>query len=109
MDRSTGRSTEGLAHLRQSVEDILTTPLGSRPMRRDYGSRLMELTDRPINEAARMEFFAATVEALDRWEPRLKVKQVGLVAADEPGRVSISVRAEYLPDGREVKMDGIVV
>ena len=37
------------AHLRQSITDILTTPLGSRVLRRDYGSRLYELIDAPIS------------------------------------------------------------
>jgi phage baseplate assembly protein W len=35
MSRFTGRSLGGDAHLRQSVADILATPLGSRVMRRD--------------------------------------------------------------------------
>ncbi|HAL68756.1 MAG TPA: phage baseplate protein, partial [Pseudomonas sp.] len=33
LDRRTGESISGLDHLRQSIEDILTTPLGSRRMR----------------------------------------------------------------------------
>jgi antitoxin StbD len=33
MDRRTGQSVSGLAHLRQSIEDILTTPVSSRRMR----------------------------------------------------------------------------
>jgi phage baseplate assembly protein W len=28
----------GIEHLRQSIRDILTTPIGSRIMRRDFGS-----------------------------------------------------------------------
>ena len=43
MDRETGKSLSGIEHLRQSIRDILTTPIGSRVMRRDYGSRLFEL------------------------------------------------------------------
>ena len=35
MNRNTGRAVAGLEHLRQSVADILTTPVGSRVMRRD--------------------------------------------------------------------------
>ncbi|KPN28874.1 baseplate wedge subunit [Halolamina pelagica] len=41
VDRTNGQRLEGLAHIRQSVADILTTPLGSRVMRRDYGSLLL--------------------------------------------------------------------
>lgn len=42
-DANTGKALEGMAHLRQSIRDILGTPLGSRVMRRDYGSELPAL------------------------------------------------------------------
>lgn len=41
--RLTGRVIDQDAHLTQSITDILTTPKGSRVMRRDYGSRLADL------------------------------------------------------------------
>ena len=41
----TGESLSGLDHLRQSIADILSTPLNTRVMRRDYGSRIPELID----------------------------------------------------------------
>ncbi len=37
MDAKTGKVLEGLEHLKQSIIDILTTPVSSRIMRRDYG------------------------------------------------------------------------
>ncbi|HCF6085938.1 TPA: phage baseplate protein, partial [Pseudomonas aeruginosa] len=33
LDRRTGQPLSGVAHLKQSIEDILTTPLGTRRMR----------------------------------------------------------------------------
>jgi phage baseplate assembly protein W len=72
----TGKILSGLAHLRQSIRDILTTPLGSRVMRRNYGSRLFDLVDNPLNEQTLVDLFAATAEALIRWEPRLQVTRV---------------------------------
>ena len=44
---ATGKRLEGNAHLAQSIADILTTPLGTRLMRHDYGSLLPELIDQP--------------------------------------------------------------
>jgi hypothetical protein len=44
-DKETRKALEGIDHLKQSIIDILTTPIGSRVMRRDYGSRLFELVD----------------------------------------------------------------
>jgi Phage baseplate assembly protein W len=50
LDRRTGESISGLDHLRQSIEDILTTPLGSRRMRPEYGSKLRRYVDMPVND-----------------------------------------------------------
>lgn len=81
----TGRAIEGAAHLRQSITDILTTPIGSRIMRREYGSLLPELIDQPFNGATRMKLFGATATALMRWEPRLRLTRIDLVPSSEPG------------------------
>ncbi|MCJ7475671.1 MAG: baseplate assembly protein W, partial [Wolbachia endosymbiont of Homalodisca vitripennis] len=48
MDAKTGKALEEIDHLKQSIIDILTTPVNSRIMRRSYGSRLLELVDKPI-------------------------------------------------------------
>ena len=63
MNRNTGRAVAGLEHLRQSVADILTTPVGSRVMRRDYGSLVPELIDQPDNETTQVRLFSAVAGA----------------------------------------------
>lgn len=73
MAHESGRSVEDLAHIQQSVSDILHTPLGSRVMRRDYGSLLSELTDRPQNAALRLQIMAACYNAILKWEPRVSL------------------------------------
>ncbi|MEQ3671377.1 GPW/gp25 family protein [Pseudophaeobacter sp.] len=108
IDASTGKNISGLAHLRQSVRDILTTPIGTRVMRRDYGSRLYRLVDAPMNDATKLDMMAATYEALDTWEPRLQLEQVG-VQHTEPGHATISIEGVYLPNGEAVALDGIEV
>lgn len=104
----TGKSLGGIDHLRQSIRDILTTPIGSRVMRREYGSRVIRLIDAPVNRLTLMEIYAATAEALAKWEPRLRLEQVQAVSA-EPGRLELVVYGEYLPDGQPVTIDGIVI
>jgi len=108
MNANTGARLSGIDHLRQSITDILTTPVGSRVMRREYGSRLYQLVDAPINRSTLLQLYAATAEALRRWEPRLKLTQVRAVSA-EPGRVVLTITGEYLPDGQKVTLEGIVV
>lgn len=84
-------------HLTQSIADILTTPIGSRVMRRSYGSRLPEMLGRPQNAETRADVVAATAEALARWEPRIVVARVipqysasgltGVTIETEPGEL----------------------
>lgn len=86
MNRTTGRSASGLQHIRQSIADILTTPIGSRVMRREYGSLLPELIDQPLTEATLLQAYAAIVMALLRWEPRIRIERITrLVNTDRPG------------------------
>ena len=73
MSRQSGRSVEDMAHINQSVSDILRTPLGSRIMRRNYGSLLSSLTDQPQNAALRLQIMAACYSAILRWEPRVSL------------------------------------
>ena len=107
-DATTGKTLSGLDHLRQSIRDILTTPLGSRVMRREYGSRLFDLVDNPLNDATIIELFAATAEALLRWEPRIKVQRVRARSTSEAS-ISIDLEAIYLPTGEPVFLDGVQI
>lgn len=108
MNSDTGRALSGRAHLRQSVRDILATPVGSRVMRRDYGSRLPRLVDAPVNDDLLVDLYAATVEALDRWEPRLEVRSVA-VTGSEAGTVTLSIEGVYRPEGRDIKLEGLII
>jgi len=110
MDTNTGGRIEGIAHLRQSVVTILTTPIGTRVMRRDFGSRLHSLLDKNITQSLKMQLYAATVEALEKWEPRLKVTRVQadeMSEADSSHTVSLSIQGIYLPNGRPITLEGV--
>lgn len=112
LNKITGRTVDGLDHLRQSVRDILITPIGSRVMRRDYGSGLADLIDQNLTPLTLAQIYAATVDALRKWEPRLRVTRVQAEASPdqlEDGRLSITVEGVYLPEGREVRLDGVVL
>jgi hypothetical protein len=98
IDNLSGKPLSGVAHLKQSIRDILTTPIGSRVMRRDYGSRLFELIDNPSNDDLKTEIFSATAEALDKWEPRFKLQQISLVEVT-PGKLVLELKGVFLVDG----------
>ncbi|MGW8201914.1 GPW/gp25 family protein [Sphingomonas bisphenolicum] len=91
MNGNTGKAIEGADHLAQSICDILSTPLGSRVMLRDYGSLLFDLIDQPVNAATAMLLRAATAVAIRRWEPRLKLSQVTLSGSPGDGTLVISL------------------
>lgn len=95
MDRRTGQPLSGLDHLRQSVEDILATPVGSRRMRPDYGSLLRRFVDLPVNEGWKSAVQAEVARSLQRWEPRLKLEQVQVVAV-VGGRIDFKLSGDYL-------------
>lgn len=97
MDRRSGQPLAGIAHLRQSIEDILTTPLGSRRMRPEYGSQLRRYVDMPVNEGWKSAVQAEVACALGRWEPRLKLERVKVVAVLD-GQVSLLLSGRYLGD-----------
>ena len=108
MNKNTGLTLEGIAHLRQSIEDILTTPKGTRVMRRNYGSNLPRLVDAPLNRETLIDIYGETAQALEEWEPRLKIKRVQATNAG-PGWVELSIEATYLPNGKPVTIDGVMV
>ncbi len=95
MDRRTGQPLSGLDHLRQSVEDILATPVGSRRMRPEYGSLLRRFVDLPVNEGWKSAVQAEVARSLQRWEPRLKLEQVQVVAV-VGGRIDFKLSGDYL-------------
>lgn len=76
MNRDTGLEAADIEHIRQSVRDILVTPIGSRVMRRTYGSLLSELIGQPQNPALPLQLMSACYMAILQWEPRVKLTAI---------------------------------
>lgn len=94
MDRCSGKSLHGEAHLLQSIKDILTTPMGSRRMRPEYGSDLPKYVDLPTNQGWISAMQAEVVRALGRWEPRITLQSVRVTKIDN-GRVELNIKGTY--------------
>jgi uncharacterized protein len=99
LNRFTGKPLTGWEHCAQSIRDIITTPIGTRVMRRDYGSRIMDLIDRPMLQDTLFEATAIIAEALETWEPRFKLKRVWINGGDNTGRLEVSINGIYYPRG----------
>lgn len=94
MDRTTGKAIADDAHLAQSLGDLFSTPIGTRTMRRDYGSMLPLLVDQPLNRATAILFYAATALAIARFEPRIALTRVAIAGGDlgaAAGQVAITI------------------
>jgi len=87
MNRHTGKLIDGVAELRQSVHDVLSTPVGTRVMNREYGSGLFALVDAPVDRQFAVQMFQATAEAVRRWEPRFRLERVDLAEITDTGPV----------------------
>lgn len=76
MNRYTGETLKKESdHIKQSIADILLTPVGSRIQRREYGSLIPMLIDRPISHTLLLQLAACAVTAINRWEPRVQITQ----------------------------------
>lgn len=91
MSRTLGTSIDGADHIAQSIGDILSTPLGTRTMRRDYGSNLFELMDQPINDALPLLVSAASALAIQAWETRVKLTNITLSGDLASGQAEIII------------------
>lgn len=87
MNQQSGTRLTELDHVRQSVRDILLTPVGSRLMRREYGSLIPDLIDEAQNPATRLRVMAATYGALCRWEPRIRLTTINITSATDGSMV----------------------
>ncbi|MEQ1966430.1 GPW/gp25 family protein [Xenorhabdus nematophila] len=96
MNRQTGQPLTDIDHIRQSVSDILLTPVGSRLARRHYGSLLSELIDAPQNPALNLQLMAACYTALQQWEPRLTLTAI-TVTQGAAGHTTLDIRGYYQP------------
>jgi uncharacterized protein len=118
MNAATGEQLSDMAHLRQSIQDILSTPLGTRVMRRDYGSRLFELVDKPMSPSLVADIQAAVAMALTLQEPRIRLTQVLVQTPSSDksdfsetasGKLVVSLMGYYLPDGRNLSLEHIAI
>ena len=82
MNSQTGLSISEFEHIRQSVRDILVTPVGSRVMRREYGSLLSQMIDQPQTPALRLQIMAACYSAIQKWEPRVRLTSISFEHGD---------------------------
>lgn len=70
-----GVVAEGLANLRQCIDIILRTTKGSDPLRPQFGTEIFKFIDKPVTVAI-PNIKREIIQALERWERRITVKEV---------------------------------
>jgi phage baseplate assembly protein W len=98
-NRDAGSLLSGFEHVQQSIGVILSTPIGSRVMRREFGSELFDLIDRPMNDQVILAIYSAAVMAIARWEPRYAVTGCNITSMAADGSLSIEFTGIYYPRG----------
>lgn len=107
MNRTTGNLlSPKLEHIKQSLWDIFTTPIGTRIQRRTYGSHLFDLIDQPMTPANRLRLVVALVDAAMRWEPRVVITWAQ-VEVNAEGQVVFTFHART-KTGEEIRHSGIL-
>src|SRR5215468_1359823 len=91
-DRQRIAMVENDAAIRQSIFIILNTFPGERVMRPEFGCRIHELIFWPVNEQTAYVAERYVTEALNRWEPRIRVHEVTATLGDEDwGEIRIEI------------------
>ncbi|GHC34678.1 hypothetical protein GCM10010082_31730 [Kushneria pakistanensis] len=102
MCRVTGALISGVPYLRQRLEDVINTPIGSLVGRRDFGSRMHEIQDRNVNEAFHMDAYIRLAEAIS--DPANGLDDFRLqnlqLSQPESNQVELAVSGLLLIDGQ---------
>lgn len=100
------RWTEGNHSLRECMLNILLTRPGERLMRPEFGAGLRNFIHYPNNETTRALIADAARRALDRWEPRVLIEDLRVLAdPEQPSHVHLSIHYRIRFDGSLERLD----
>jgi phage baseplate assembly protein W len=90
-------TANGMDKIQASIRDILMTRPGERLMQPEYGSRLADLIFEPNDPITNQLLYIYTVEALQRWERRIRVSGIDFVQDDAvPNYIGIVINFSVL-------------
>ena len=82
-----------LEAIESAIENILLTRKGERVMRTSFGSVLEWYLLEPLSEATAYKIGLEVLDALSRWELRIEVKRVEVVADHTIGGYQVTIEA----------------
>ena len=91
-----------IPHIEQSLRQILGTTIGSRVIRRDFGSEIRGIVFEPNDPLLDTEFDFMIRKAIETWEPRVIVGPISIDRTDwQRGRLEIEVTFRIIKTNRE--------
>lgn len=104
MSRETGKSLIEIDHIKQSLEDLISTPIGSRLMRRNYGTNIAKLLDQPVSEALYLKCCSTIYTAILLWEPRVELSRI-YVSEINHGKTVLNLEGTLVQSGQSLNMN----
>lgn len=104
MSRNNGVDLSEIKHIEQSLEDITSTPIGTRIMRREYGTLLADLLDNPISDSLILQCYSTIYSAILRWEKRIQVSQIS-ISSIEAGAMVIDLECVLSKTGQMLNLN----
>jgi len=78
----------------QNISIILTTPKGADVHRPNFGSEIFSFIDQPLTALTVGKIKAMIVDDIERWEPRVRVREIELNKDYATGRAVITLTLE---------------
>ncbi|MBF7687741.1 GPW/gp25 family protein [Acinetobacter rathckeae] len=90
--------------IKQSIQEILSTPKGSRIMRRQFGSDIPNLIDQPLNDILILRIYSAIYTPLLLWEDRISIESIAVTQLTK-GTIDISLEAVHMSSNQNLNLN----
>ena len=104
---ATTGTLSGFEEIEQRIRIIVSTPLGSVPLKADFGNDIFRYIDLPITLAQRL-LIDGTLRALKRWETRVIFTEARVEVDAPQSRLTFTVSWK-LPNSDQSRQTAIVV
>lgn len=77
--------------IKQSLHILLSTTLGERVMRSDFGANLQQQVFEPMDAAFQAYVQSIISDAITNYEPRINLDSVDVLVENEAGRIELTI------------------
>jgi uncharacterized protein len=88
---STLELVKGVEDIKESLHILLSTTLGERVVRSDYGANLLQQVFEPMDAAFKPFVTSIISDAITLYEPRINLDSVDVEVDNEEGRIVLTI------------------